>query len=1067
MSKKNASGVRNVINNLTNIRNISIIAHIDSGKCFAKRTPILMSNGETKYVEDIKEGDYVMGHDMRAGYVSNYHTGIDTMYLVNQGDDGISYSVNGQHIMVFQLIQDHFITYNETNNSAVLYYFENNQLQSVVRSSNNFFDKVLLNLKIGVMSATKSFWLATKGQNVGISTCGSLLYISVNDYNKYPDYIKGMLRGIQVDYQHYNMTGKYKHTLTNITITESEKDTYYGFEVVSNPLFLLSDGTIVHNSTLSDSLITKAGFIAADKAGKVCHTDTREDEKERGITIKACSVSLHHVVPDNILPLIEKKQKTNGNEFLINLIDSPGHVDFSSEVTAALRVTDGAVCVVECVGGVSVQTETVVRQAIQENIEMVLMINKMDRAIVEQQLDAEDLYQKFFKIIQDMNVLISVFGGERYGDEYFNPLKGNIVFGAAYHGWGFNLRNFVDMYSKINNIDAEIIKKRLWGERFIAPDGKWYKSATEVPNLVRGFVKLILQPIYMVYSIKTNNAEYEPILEKMKKLGVNVSNDDITNKTNDEILCAIMRNWLPAGDAVLEMVIEHLPSPKTAQLYRAQHLYPDDIDSEIGQAIKNCDPDGPMMMFVSKMFPANDNRFYAFGRVFSGTIVPGQKIKIMGGNYEYGKNIDLIENQPIQGVVLMMAGKVESMGAVPCGNIVGLIGIDKYMVKSGTLSNNPLAHPIRPMKYSVSPVVRVAVEPKYIQDLNKLQKAMKNLAKSDPLVQCFTSDTGENIVAGAGELHIEICLNDLRQIAGIEINVSEPVVPYCETILGPSEIAYGKSKSGLNRLLLKAQPVPANMIKDIDNNILNLKGTPKELTRLCLDNYNFEVQDFKRLWSFGAEEATQTNVFTDESKGVQYLDKVKSSIINCFQTEVTRGILTGEPLRGVHFKLMDGEVHRDPMHRGPDEMGQITHNAISASLITGKPRLVEPMFVCEIYCPTSDAGIIYGFMSQRRGEVFDEQPVNDNPMTIIKSYLPVAESFGFTQKLREITHGRAFPTCVFSHWSIIDSDPYEEDSYAYNLVRTIRKRKGKPIDLPDISKFTEKMPKHFADKYQE
>lgn len=1057
MSKKNISGVKNVINNLTNIRNISIIAHIDSGKCFAKGTPILMSNGQSKYVEDIKEGDYVMGHNMRAGYVSNFHTGKDNMYLVNQHDEGISYGVNSKHIMVFQLIQDHFIEYNETNNTATLYYFENDKLKTIVQGNNNLFDKVLLNIKVGIFSATKSQWLGLQNEH-GISKCGSKLYIPVLEYFQYPDNVKSMLRGVQLDYNEYNKTGEYQYNLTNITITELGEGDYYGFEVKSNPLFLLSDGSIVHNSTLSDSLITKAGFIAADKAGKVCHTDTREDEQERGITIKACSVSLHHSVSNDILPYVAKKQETNGNEFLINLIDSPGHVDFSSEVTAALRVTDGAVCVVECVGGVSVQTETVVRQAIQENIEMTLMINKMDRAITELQLEPEVLYQKFHKIIQDMNVLVSVYGGDRYPDDYFDPIKGNVVFGAAYHGWGFNLRNFVDMYSQINKMPKNKIQNRLWGEMYLSDEGKWHKSINDGDNCVRGFVKLILQPIYMVYGIKINNDPIGPVLEKMKRLGVSLSKDEIDNKTNDEVLCAIMRNWLPAGDVVLEMVIEHLPSPKTAQLYRGKQLYTGDLESEVGQAIINCDPNGPMTMFVSKMFPANDSRFYAFGRVFSGTIKTGQKVKIMGGNYVYGEKTDLIEDKSIQGIVIMMAKTTEQMNEVPCGNIVGLVGIDQYMTKSGTLSNVD-SHPIRPMKYSVSPVVRVAVEPKNVKDMAKLQKAMKKLAKSDPLIQCISSDTGENIVAGAGELHVEICLNDLRKLAGVDLIISEPIVPYCETILEPSNVVYTKTKSGLNRMWMKATPVPEQMIKDIDSGKLSMKLPPKDIYRHCVDEYNFQVPDIKRLWGFGPEEATQTNVLTDISSGVQYLDKVKGSIINGFEAEICGGVLTGEPLRGVHFQLENAEIHRDPMHRGADEMMPLVHKSIFGSMISGKPRLVEPIFLCEISCPTNDVGTIYGFMAQKRGEVFDEQPVIGNPTTVMKAYLPVAESFGFTNELRELTHGRAFPTCVFDHWKIIESDPYEEDSYAYKLVQEIRKRKGKPVELPEISKFTDKCPK--------
>jgi len=1064
MSKRNASSVKNVINNLDNIRNISIIAHIDSGKCFGKGTPIMMSDGSTKNVETVNVGDYVMGHNMKAGYVTALHSGLDTMYRVDQGGSKLTYDVNSRHMLVFELSQDYLIETNKLNKTAKLYYFEHNKLCTISKHNTTLFDTYYLDMMASIISTASA--LLNVFPNItskDIARKGSWIYISMKDYINLPDTVKHILKGIQLDQTLYNETGEYKYTKTDINITILENKSYYGFEVKSNPLFMLSDGTVVHNSTLSDSLITKAGFIAADKAGKVCITDTREDEKARGITIKACSVSLHHTLPDHIIPRIAANQPTVGNEFLINLIDSPGHVDFSSEVTAALRVTDGAVVVVECIAGVSVQTETVVRQSIQENIELVLMINKMDRAMVEQQLEPESLYQRFNKIIQDMNVLVSIYGGNKYSDNYFDPLKGNVVFGAAYHGWAFNLRNFADMYAKINGANSDELVKKLWGEQFINTKSKWGKTPST--NNVRGFVKLILEPIYLVYSIKTQKAKFEPILEKVKRLGVVLSAAEIEKSSGDDILRAIMRKWLPAGDAVMEMIIEHLPSPKTAQKYRGKDLYTGDMDSEIGQAIINCDPNGPMTMFVSKMFPASDNRFYAFGRVFSGTIRSGQKIKIMGGNYVFGESKDLVQDKPIQRVVLMMANKTEAMNEVPCGNIVGLVGIDQYMIKTGTLSDSPDAHPIKPMTYSVSPVVRVAVEPVDIKDMSKLQLAMKRLAKSDPLVQCIQSDTGENIIAGAGELHIEICLHDLRELAGIEIRQSEPVVPYCETIINPSMVCYSKSGSGLNRILIKAQPVPYEMVNDIESKKLSLKQTNKDLTRTIITNYGFDITDFKRLWGFGAEEATNTNVITDDSKGVEYLDKVKGSIISAFESTSTRGVLAGEPLRGVQFKLVDASIHGDAAHRGADEIIPPTRKAILASMISGGPRLVEPVYRCEIYCPTEEVGTIYSFISQRRGTVYDEQPILGNPMTIMNAYLPVAESFGFTNKLRELTHGKAFPTCVFDHWEVIDSDPYEEGSYANTLVTTIRKRKGMAPELPDISKFIDKMPKDYADRY--
>lgn len=200
-------------------------------------------------------------------------------------------------------------------------------------------------------------------------------------------------------------------------------------------------------------------------------------------------------------------------------------------------------------------------------------------------------------------------------------------------------------------------------------------------------------------------------------------------------------------------------------------------------AIKNCDKDGPLMIFISKMIPTNDKgRFYAFGRVFSGIVSTGQKVRIMGPNYVPGSKNDLnIKN--IQRTVIMMGGKVEAVPDVPCGNTVGLVGVDQYLLKQGTIATAEDAHNIRVMKYSVSPVVRVAVDVKNAADLPKLVEGLKKLSKSDPLVQCYTEESGEHIIAGCGELHLEICLKDLiEEYARCEIKKGDPVVTYKETV---------------------------------------------------------------------------------------------------------------------------------------------------------------------------------------------------------------------------------------------------------------------------------------------
>jgi elongation factor 2 len=448
-----------------------------------------------------------------------------------------------------------------------------------------------------------------------------------------------------------------------------------------------------------------------------------------------------------------------GNEFLINLIDSPGHVDFSSEVTAALRVTDGALVVVDCIDGVCVQTETVLRQALSERIKPVCVINKVDRALLELQVDKEDLFQSFRRTVENVNVIISTYNDEVLGDVQVYPEKGTVAFGSGLHGWAFTLRQFANRYSKKFGVDKEKMMVKLWGDNYFNPKTrKWTtKSAdTDGTQLERAFNMFILDPIFKIFDAVMNfkKDKIEPMLEKLE---IKLAQDekDLEGKA---LLKAIMRRFLPAGEALLEMIVINLPSPATAQRYRVDTLYEGPMDDETAVGIRDCDPSGPLCIYISKMVPTSDRgRFYAFGRVFSGTVRAGPKIRIQGPNYIPGKKDDLFVKS-IQRTMLMMGRYVEPLEDCPAGNIVGLVGIDQFLLKSGTLTTSETAHNMKVMKFSVSPVVRVAVEVKNAADLPKLVEGLKRLSKSDPCVQTIISEQGEHIVAGAGELHLEICL---------------------------------------------------------------------------------------------------------------------------------------------------------------------------------------------------------------------------------------------------------------------------------------------------------------------
>merc|ERR1711962_1890137 len=514
-------------------------------------------------------------------------------------------------------------------------------------------------------------------------------------------------------------------------------------------------------STLTDSLVTKAGIIAQAKAGEMRFTDTRADEQERCITIKSTAVSMYYELSDADMQYLEGKQESKGNAFLINLIDSPGHVDFSSEVTAALRVTDGALVVVDCISGVCVQTETVLRQAIAERIKPVLFMNKMDRALLELQLEQEDLYQTFQRIVESTNVIIATYADDDgpMGMIQVDPSKGTVGFGSGLHGWAFSLKQFAEIYAAKFKIEPPKLMKRLWGDQYFnAKDKKWNKTGGE--GYVRGFNQFVLDPIFKMFDAVMNLKKdlYTKLLEKLE-IKLSVEERELEGKP---LIKKIMQKWLLAGETMLQLITIHLPSPVTAQKYRAEMLYEGPPDDEAALGIKNCDPEGPLMMYVSKMVPSSDKgRFYAFGRVFSGKCGTGQKVRIMGPNFVPGKKEDLYEKS-IQRTILMMGRYIEAIEDVPCGNICGLVGVDQFLVKTGTITTFKEAHNMKVMKFSVSPVVRVAVEPKNPADLPKLAEGLKRLSKSDPMVQCMIEESGEHIIAGAGELHLEICLKDLE-----------------------------------------------------------------------------------------------------------------------------------------------------------------------------------------------------------------------------------------------------------------------------------------------------------------
>jgi len=848
-------------------------------------------------------------------------------------------------------------------------------------------------------------------------------------------------------------------------------------------------------TTLTDSLVSKAGIIAKAQAGDACYTDTRKDEQERGITIKSTGLSMYFdyemdetqkaIQAGLAQPLSEEQQavydakqaeaKANGttveaaaaadgivvnaNSYMINLIDSPGHVDFSSEVTAALRITDGALVVVDTIEGVCVQTETVLRQAISERVRPVLMVNKVDRALLELQLPAEELYQAFNRAIESVNVVIATYNDDAMGDLQVDPTKGTIAFGSGLHQWAFTLSHFAKLYSKKFGIAEEKMNEKLWGDNYFDAKKKaWVKKPPEGNQDHRCFNKFIMEPICTMFNAIMNDKK-QKIAKMLKAVGVELKADE-KELVGKPLLKRVMQRWLPASDAVLEMIVVQLPSPVIAQRYRVDALYSGPLDDEAANAMRMCDtsPTAPLMMYISKMVPASDRgRFYAFGRVYSGHIRTGQKVRILGPNYEPGCKTDLwVKN--VQRTLIMMGRTQEQVQDIPAGNTCGLVGVDQYLLKSGTLTTLESAHPIKTMKFSVSPVVRVAVAPKSSKDLPKLVEGMNRLSKSDPMVLCYTEDTGEHVIAGCGELHLEICLKDLQEdFMGCEVDIGNPIVSYRESCSEvSSQTCLSKSANKHNRLYVIGHPLGEEFSKDVDEKLIDARADPKTRGRYIADTHGWDITEARKIWGFGPD-GTGPNVFTDVTKGVDFLLEIKESCVNGFTWAMKNGPLADEQIRGCKFALQDVTLHADSIHRGMGQIMPTARRVCFASMLTAEPCVYEPMFIVDISVPQDAMGGCYGMMSQRRGHVFDEEQQPGTPMMHLKAYLPVSESFGFNSDLGKATGGKAFPQMSFSHWAMFGGNPLTEGSKANEAILDARKRKGLTPEIPPLDRYLDKL----------
>ncbi len=717
-----------------------------------------------------------------------------------------------------------------------------------------------------------------------------------------------------------------------------EKNIKKAQKLMDKPVQIRNIGTAAHidhgKTTLSDNLIAGAGMMSEELAGKQLLLDFDEQEQERGITINAANVSMVHEFDDK--------------EYLINLVDTPGHVDFGGDVTRAMRAVDGVIIVVCAVEGVMPQTETVIRQALKEKVKPILFINKVDRLIKELNVTPEEMQQRFHKIIRDVDNLIKQMVPEEFKDEWrLNVEEGTVAFGSSLHNWAISVP-----YMKKKGISFTDIYEHIEGGR-------------------------------------------EKERELLKKA--------------------------PLHEVLLNQVIRHMPNPIDAQKYRIPNIWRGEEESDLGQSMIKCSPDGPTALMVTKIIMDPHAGEISVGRLFSGKIKNGMEL--------------YVDKQPrknrVQQVSLSVGADRIPVDEIKAGNVVAVGGL-RDAIAGSTVSSVEKAVPFEEMKHFSEAVVTKAVEAKNTSDLPKLVEVLRSIAKADPSIEVkINQETGEHLISGMGELHLEVTEHRIREEQGVPITSSEPIVVYRECVEGHGGTFEGISPNRHNRFYFDVEPLEDSIITAIDDGDIKVHGKIKNKNELAkqLQEHGWDKKESKNIQTF-----KEDNVLLDMTKGIQYLHETMELIEDGFEEAIEEGPLARELCKGVKVKLIDAKLHEDAIHRGPAQVIPAVKNAIYGAMCEANRILLEPKQKVFIDVPSDIMGNVTVEIQQRRGEIIDMTQEGSN--TKIEAKTPVAEMFGFSGDIRSATGGKALWSTEHGGFERVPRNLQEE------IVRQIRERKG-------------------------
>lgn len=837
--------------------------------------------------------------------------------------------------------------------------------------------------------------------------------------------------------------------------------------------------------------------LEAHRGGGPRTTDTLQSEQDRQLSIKSCPITL--CLPD-----------TRGKTYALTTIDCPGHTNFHDESVASLRVADGAALVVDAIEGIMLHTEMLLRQIISEGLPLVLIINKIDRLVLELKLPPDDMYHKLRNVIDSVNAYVSHHSNGRYPK--LAPDRGNVIFASSMHGYAFSLESFATQYLDQldfdveeeedvfgsfknhgglgRNLTPEAFAKRLWGNAYLDPKTRTFQRRTNdcAPDPVTGlspkrtFVQFVLEPLYKMYMLCLGEPEKD-VEKAFRSLGVLLGKEHLRASARP-LMRVVFRKYFGTSTGFVDSIVQHVPSPAAAAKGKVARCYSGPLSSRTVESMIKCDSHGPLVIHVAKLYAEPDGQsFSAFGRIYSGSVKPGDRVKVLGEAYTPDDDEDMAFATVSSVWIPRGRTRTEVMMA-RAGNWVLLGGVDSDINKTATIvgagksnfggdDGDGEIHIFSPLKFPQAggeATMKLAVEPLNPAELPKMIEGLRRVSKSYPMSTTRVEESGEHILFGTGELYLDCVMHDLRTVySDIEVKVADPVVGFRETVVETSSIkCVSETANKRNTLTFTAEPLDDGLAEKLEAGKVNLNWDNKKLGRFFQTKYDWDLLSSRSVWAFGSSPTHGTNILLDDTLPSEVdkalLQSCKPSIVQGFQWATREGPLCEEPVRSTKIKILDVALADKGIHRGGGQIIPTARKTVHSALLTATPRLMEPWYQLQIQCPGSIVNAIQPVLTKRRGHVVHDKPIPGSPLFSVKAFIPVLDSFGFETDLRTFTQGQAMVHSVFDHWAIVPGDPLDKSIVLYPLepsppkclardflVKT-RRRKGLSEDV-SLSKF--------------